>query len=106
MCAVSNVGDYYTPRFQPYVQPQGQGGALGGSSGQLVISNISRAEFDQLKAEVLEMKQLLIKAKEIDAKTGQPDCEMKSKVKLLKQIAGLVGVDLSEVFPKAESERV
>ncbi len=96
MCVVSNVGDYYGQRFQPY-QPQ-IGGGIGGLGSGSILSSISREEFDQLKREVLEMKDLLLKAKEIDAKTGQPDCEQEDKVALLKAVAKAVGVSLDEVF--------
>ncbi len=93
MCAVSMVGDHYNPQFQPYVQPlQGAGGM------SQLFQQISRAEFDELKRQVLEMKDLLIKAKEIDDKTGQPDCEQEDKVRILKAIAKAFDVDLSAVF--------
>jgi hypothetical protein len=46
------------------------------------------------------MKALLLKAKEYDAKTGQADCEMEEKIKVLRQVATLVGVDLDEVFTR------
>ncbi|VDM10415.1 unnamed protein product [Wuchereria bancrofti] len=58
----------------------------------------TKQEFEQLKKEVEDMKKLLIRAKEYDEKTGQPDCEMEEKVALLKKVAELVGVDLSEIF--------
>ncbi|VDM11381.1 unnamed protein product [Wuchereria bancrofti] len=60
----------------------------------------TKQEFEQLKKEVEDMKKLLIRAKEYDEKTGQPDCEMEEKVALLKKVAELVGVDLSEIFGK------
>jgi uncharacterized protein YlxW (UPF0749 family) len=61
---------------------------------------ITRNEFEQLKKEVEEMKALLIKAKEYDEKNNEPNCEMEDKVKLLKQFADMVGVDLKEIFGK------
>lgn len=96
MCAVSNVGDYYTPRFQPYVQTQ-PGGAGGMSQ---LFENVPRHEFEQLKKEVYEMKDLLIKAKEIDEKTDQKDCEMEDKIKVLKTIAEAFGISLEDIFKK------
>lgn len=59
----------------------------------------TREEFERLKAEVAELKELLKAAKRYDERTGQPDCEMEDKIALLKRLAELVGVDLSEVFP-------
>lgn len=95
MCAVSNVGDHYSTRFQPYmgqVQQQGAGGM------STLFENIPRHEFEQLRKEVLEMKDLLIKAKEIDEKTKQPNCEQEDKVKILKEIAKIFAISLDEVF--------
>ena len=56
------------------------------NSGTFTFDNgVTRIEFDELKRTVLEMKDLLIKAKEIDAKTNQPDCEQEEKIKILKE---------------------
>lgn len=88
MCVVSMIGDHYNDKWtsEPYQQIFNQ------------FSQISRSEFEQLKREVEEMKQLLIKAKIYDEKNNEPNCEMENKIKLLKDIAKLVGVDLEEIF--------
>jgi hypothetical protein len=77
-------------------QGVGQSGWLGGS-----LNLVTREEFDALKKDVLEMKADLIKARAEDIKNGEPDCEMESKVALLKKIAEVVGVSLDEVFTKS-----
>lgn len=59
---------------------------------------VSRNEFEALKREMEELKKLLLAAKAYDKATGQPDCEMGEKVKMIRQIAQLVGVDLNDVF--------
>lgn len=92
MCMVSNVGDGWADKFPdkypnfppPYIQPAG----------------VSPSEFYSLRREVQELKKLLEAAKKFDAATGQPDCEMDEKVKLIKAIAKMVGVDLGEIFGK------
>lgn len=58
----------------------------------------TRAEFDALKKEMEELKQLLLAAKKYDEATGQPDCEMEDKVKIIKDLAKMVGVDFEQVF--------
>lgn len=93
MCAVSMVGDFYGDKWKQhpwYVEPVTQV--------SYNLSEISRAEFDALKKEVEDMRQLLLRAKAYDEKTGQPDCEIESKVALLKEVAKAVGVSLDEVF--------
>lgn len=91
MCAVSFVGDFYSDKWR---QP---------NYGPIYVTGneVTRFEFDALKKEVLEMKELLMRAKKYDEETGQPDCEMEDKVALLKKVAELVGVDLKEVFKNA-----
>ena len=94
MCVVSSVGDRYTSDFpqlwpqQPWKQSQPE---------------ISRSEFEELKRQVEEMRRELIDAKRQDEAEGNPDCEMEDKVALLKEIAKVVGVDLSEVWPEEEA---
>jgi hypothetical protein len=98
MCMVSNIGDGWGgtfpekfPQFVPYVP----------SYPSVVIQQgVSQADFDALKKEVLELKKLLRAAADFDKATGQPHCEMEDKVKLIKAIAELVGVDLGDVFGK------
>ncbi len=66
------------------------------------FSGIEKAELDALRKEVLELKELLMAAKKFDAATGQPDCEMDAKVKLIKELAKLFGIDLGDVFGGAK----
>lgn len=90
MCAVSYIGDQYSksiPNTYPWYNP----------ANALLVSP-SKAEFNALKAEVEQMKKDLEAAKKQDIADGNPDCEMEDKVKLLKDIAKLVGVDLGSVF--------
>ncbi len=96
MCMVSNIGDGYGqtfpqnwPHFVPHVNP---------APNVIIQQGVSEAEFDALKQEVEQLKKLLQAAKDFDKATGQPHCEMDEKVKLIKAIAKLVGVDLGDVF--------
>jgi len=82
------IGDHYNhkwnqPNYQQYFTN---------------IHNISREEFNTLKKEVEEMKQLLIKAKIYDEKNNEPNCEIENKIATLKKIAELMGVNLNDVF--------
>ena len=86
MCVVSMVGDVYNQQFkkyEPFLDLPG---------------SVTRKEFDELKREVETLKKLLIKAKEYDEKTNQPECEQEEKVALLKKVAEMVGVDLKDVL--------
>lgn len=64
----------------------------------LLPSYVDKKEFDKLKAEVEELKKLIIAAKNFDDETNQKDCEQESKVKLLKEIGKHFGVDLDNVI--------
>lgn len=87
---VSAIGDNFKDSFpqkwsqfqQPFTQPP----------------DVSRAELDALREEIKELKKLLKAAKKFDDATGQPHCEMDEKVKLIKALAKMVGVDLGDVF--------
>ncbi len=101
---VSNIGgnwqgtfpDSY-PTIQPYVaQPQPI---------PVPVPGVSREEFDRLKREVEELVKLLAAAKEFDAATGQPDCEVDEKVAMIRKIADFVGVDLGDVLDPNHDER-
>lgn len=103
MCAVSNVGDFYSQKWSQN-PPQQVAGWSSLSQQQNQFGFVTREDFDQLRREVLEMKDLLIKAKEIDEKTGQKDCEMEEKIKVLRTVAEMVGVSLDDVFKQNNQE--
>lgn len=99
MCMVSNVGDGWADKFPdkwPGMNPPPH------SAPFILPAGVSQADFDALKKEVEELKKLLVAAKKFDEATGQPDCAMDEKVKLIKAIAKLVGVDLGDVFGKKD----
>ena len=115
MCTVSNIGDNYRDNFPPRwpgivhpntwpAQPTGVPyPAQPGIPGQPVVidtSGVSKQEFEALKKEVEELKQLLKAAKKFDEETGQPDCHMDDKVEFIKKLAEYVGVDLEDIFTK------
>ena len=98
MCTVSYIGDDFNkrigerfPNYTHWIQP-------------VINHGPSREEFEALKREMQELKELLKAAKKYDDATGQRDCEMASKIELLTKLAELVGVDLSEVFPAQAGE--
>lgn len=63
-----------------------------------IPAQVSQEEFAALRKEVEALKKLLEAAKKFDDATGQPHCEIDAKVKLIKEIAKLVGVELGDVF--------
>jgi len=94
MCVVSNLGDQWGQTF-PYRYPTIP------TDSTIVITpgeTVTREEFDALRKEVEELKILLLAAKRFDRETGQEDCEMDEKVRLIKEIAEAVGVDLEDLF--------
>jgi|HubBroStandDraft_2_1064218.scaffolds.fasta_scaffold157973_4 hypothetical protein len=97
MCAVSNVGDYWRTNDYPKWQYLPDIGPYGGT-----IPQDHSAEIAALRKEMEELKKLLKAAKEYDKAVGEPDCEMDEKVALIKKMAKLVGVDMSEVFDAKE----
>jgi len=97
MCAVSMIGDFYGNKFAPYVSPPLPLQPVVPQINWPVIT-VLPADFEQLKRDVAEMKELLKRAKDYDERNGEPACEKDEKVAVLKAVAKLVGVDLTEIF--------
>lgn len=76
------VGDHYTKKWDAY------------PFDQIAKRGPSDTEFQQLKKEVQEMKELLKRAVEYDKKNNEPDCKTDDKLRLLRQIAEAMGVKL------------
>lgn len=97
MCAVSMIGDHYRDKW---TIPAYTNIPIGPFPGTLPVVPASQQDVDALRKEVQEMKELLKRAKKYDEDNGEPNCEMDDKVAVLKRVAALVGVDLSDIFPK------
>lgn len=101
MCVVSMIGDHFDDKwkdlkpFIPYQQDWNKN-----IQPINYHQKVSREEFEALKKEVEEMKALLKRAKEYDEKNNEPNCEIEEKMKFLREVAKLVGVDLDEIFNK------
>ena len=94
MCMVSAIGDNFKDSFpkkwhQVWPLPAD-------------TSHIDRAELSALRKEVEELKKLLKAAKKFDESTGQPECHMDEKVKMITDLAKLLGIDLGDVFKGAK----
>jgi hypothetical protein len=89
MCMVSFVGDFYSEKWKnnPPTVVEFNG-----------TQTVSRWEFELLRREVLQLKDMLQQAKKYDEENGEPDCEMEEKVELLRKIAKLVNVSLEDVL--------
>ena len=102
MCAVSNMGDYWRtndwPKWEPYQPLAPIPNTIPVGPYAYPAPEVTKADLDALKREMEELKKLLVAAKKYDEATGQPDCEAEDKVALIKKVAKLVGVDMSEVF--------
>ena len=100
------IGDEFSKRWDPidwkklnpYVPNPNPTITFGPPTATAAEVAILRNQVEELKREVLLMKDLLKAAKIYDEKNGEPNCEMESKIAKLKEIAQLMGVDLSEVF--------
>lgn len=93
MSRFEDSGDFYGDRWRkqwPQVVPN----VPVPTPGTIVLPpEISREEFDALKKDVEDCKELLKRAKQYDRDHGEPDCEIDEKVALLRKVAELVGVD-------------
>lgn len=62
---------------------------------------VTRDEFNLLKREVEDLRELLKKAIEYDKRTGQPDCHDEGKWAIIRAVAKAVGVDIDAVLATA-----
>lgn len=102
MCVVSMVGDFHGdmfPKKWPDYFPQDNRipTVIGYPDKD---TEAIKADLAQMKKEMMEIKELLRRAKLYDEETGQQDCSKDEKVALLVGIAKALGVDLSDVLPK------
>lgn len=74
MCVVSMIMDHYYDRWQPLVS-------------QPIVPIISSQEIE-------EFRRLLERAKEYDRRNNEPDCELPSKKKRIKNLADVLGVKI------------
>jgi len=91
------IGDHYTDKEPlPYV-PKSYPDRWG-----ILTNNPSptQQQFDELKKEVLEMKELLKKAIKYDELNNQKHCEMEEKMEVIRKVAKMVGVDISDILPE------
>lgn len=86
------VGDFYGQKWQPnpLLAPT------------YVPDSVSQFQFEQLRKEVLDMKELLKRALDYDKRNSEPHCEQEDKIKFLRQVAESVGVSLDDLFGKKE----
>lgn len=112
MCVYSMIGDHYTDKWKPLepLIPQQipnipQKPLTKKEFDDLfkipTPPGVTQKEFDELRKEVLEMKELLKRAIKYDEEHNEPHCEMEEKIALLKRVADMVGVSLEDVFPPA-----
>lgn len=107
MCVVSMVGDHYADkwrdRFPIYPKPKPdwpywpvtEGPASQPATPAVAVSP---QEFDALRKEVEEMKELLKRAVKYDEDNHEPHCEVEDKMDLLRRVAAAVGVNLDDVI--------
>ena len=110
MCTVSNMGDHWRVSFpdrypgfypkQPPVSPSPVSPSTLPGVMWPDLSQVTRQEFEALKKDIQELKELLKAAKKYDEATNQKDCEMEDKVAFIRKMAEYVGVDMEEVFKK------
>jgi hypothetical protein len=99
------VGDYYGQKWgQPNTIPNTQPGLGGLGQINFIPNPVTREDFESLKKEVMDMKELLKRAIDYDKKTGQPDCHLEEKLITLRKVAEMVGVSLDDILPGSKPE--
>lgn len=105
MCVVSMIGDFYRDKWEPkkipdldYIQVIPNNPDPSYWQTHLNDNHVTRAQYELLKKEVQDMKALLRLAVEYDKRTGQPDCEVESKIARLREVAKAFKIDIDEIL--------
>lgn len=104
MCIVSMIGDDFyrrrrdtwPPIYRPWESPHP-------SDAEKAVKEsfrdaVQSAQIAELKKEIEALKELIKAAKKYDEVTGQPACEHGDKVKLIKDMARVLDVDLEDLL--------
>lgn len=96
MCIYSMIADDFLKRRWPTIPISPVPDPTPSEFLPSLLPAITREEFDELKREVAELSKLLKAAKKYDEATGQTDCEDADKVRLLRELGRLLGVEIPE----------
>lgn len=104
MCVVSMIGEHYHDKWDKWILPPQTTTypVPSVTTATLNFEMVSRKEFDDLKREVLELKELLKKAIQYDQDNNEPNCENEQKFATLQKVAELVGETLEDVLTPAK----
>ncbi len=97
MCIYSMVADDWSRRHRDVYEP-----ILSPDSFKVTFPEkaATKADIEELRKELAELKKLLKAAAAYDAATGQPDCEQEEKIALIRKLAEVTGVDMEDCLPK------
>ena len=87
MCVVSMIMDHYIDKWRPLTPTMPYRPAP-------VVINVEPPITD---AEIREFRELLERARKYDREHNEPDCEMESKKNAIKELAKVLGIDVSFV---------
>jgi len=99
MCTLSMVGDGYHRQFPerwPNIYPWLE------TTPATTRPVVTKAEFDALRDEVTELRELLEAARRFDIVTGQPDCETAEKMEFIRKLMDWLGIDSITIFDRAD----
>lgn len=94
MCTVSMIMDDWNKRW-----PDPNPGQIPWSPSPAITFPPTEAikEVQELRKEIMELKELLKAAMLYDKNTGQPNCESDEKMATLRKMAAYLGVDLNDL---------
>lgn len=114
MCVVSNIMDYAKDKWFPQdvtaswtipVRPWGRPYPYPAPSvPKIDIISMPQPYTGPTREQFEELLKLLRAGKRYDEATGQPDCELEDKKKLLRKIAEQIGVEFTDDFELKETE--
>lgn len=107
MCVMSMVSDYEIDKWRQWaspVSPPNTTTPIVIQNGdpkklEIQIENLNK-NFEELRKDFLDFKKLILKAIDYDERNNEPECEVEDKVRLIKEIAGRLNIDVSDIWPE------
>jgi hypothetical protein len=93
---MSMIGDYYHDKWYPTPTPEIPN--IGVPYPLPPTPNVTKEEFEALRRDVLEMKELLKRALDYDKRNNEPHCETHAKMEVLRNVAKIVGISLDDII--------
>lgn len=104
MCVVSMVSDHQINKWGEWINQENLYTPIivknvDTKQLEVKIENLT-AQFEELRRDFTDFKKLVLRAIDYDERNNEPECEVEDKVRLIKEMANHLGIDVSDIWSK------